>query len=263
MVDGQRVGWVADDFAARLLAFPSLFTLSQQALKIHSSVVSSDTRCRAFAEVLGELRCQGLVPGWRDELYPVVADYHSQPLFAIERAAAYLFGLRTFGVHLLGYIGAGLDMRLWVARRSESKQTGPGQKDALVGGGLAYGQAPFETMIREAWEEAGLNRSVVENAHGVGEVRFIHQDENGIDQGLDYQFEIQLDEEITPQNQDGEVAGFELLPVGQVMDEIAEGTGYFYDANLAFIAFFVRHGLVSADDPDLPALKAALKGKIA
>ena len=57
----------------------------------------------------------------------------------MERAAAPRLGIRSFGVHLIGYVGSGDDMDLWVARRSADKATGPGMKDAFVGGGMAHG----------------------------------------------------------------------------------------------------------------------------
>ncbi|MDX1400657.1 MAG: NUDIX domain-containing protein [Kiloniellales bacterium] len=166
----------------------------------------------------------------------------------------------------MGYVGEGDKLRLWVATRSPFKPTGPGQRDALVGGGIAYGQDPFDTMIREAWEEAGFRPETVMGANPAGEVRFIYQGPQGIDQGLDYQFEVQLDEAVKPENQDGEVAGFELLPIRQVMAEVAAGSnfepGYLYDARLAFIAFFLRHGYIAGDDPDYLAIKNALLGKL-
>lgn len=50
---------------------------------------------RPVAEVLGELRDAGVIPGWRNELYPVTDRWHDEPCMLIERAAAVLFGIKA------------------------------------------------------------------------------------------------------------------------------------------------------------------------
>ena len=41
------------------------------------------------------LQQDGLVPGWRDEMYPVTSAFTAQPLLLIERAAAVPFGIKA------------------------------------------------------------------------------------------------------------------------------------------------------------------------
>jgi hypothetical protein len=72
---------------------------------------------------------EGFIPGWRNERYRI-AD-----AFEIERAAARPFGLTTQAVHLNGIAGD----RMWLARRSPSKQIDPGMLDNLVAGGISAG----------------------------------------------------------------------------------------------------------------------------
>ena len=82
------------------------------------------------------------------------------PLALIERAAARFWGTLTFGAHANGYVAdaQGRPTHLWIARRSTHKATDPGKLDNLVGGGVPHGQTPFETLVREGFEEAGLAR---------------------------------------------------------------------------------------------------------
>ena len=77
---------------------------------------------------------------------------------SIERAAARFWGSLTLGAHCNGFVAdtSGRPSRLWIARRSFSKATDPGKLDNLVGGGVPAGQSPRDTVVREAWEEAGL-----------------------------------------------------------------------------------------------------------
>ncbi len=261
-VEGRRVGWVDHNFSNELKHFNDVFIVSNQEVSLHPALAGFETRTAAVADVVGQLADVGLIPGWRGEPYPVTPAFEAPSLFIVERAAAVRFGLRSYGVHLLGYVGSGPDLRLWVAQRSEDKATGPGQKDAFVGGGITYGLKPRETLIKEAWEEAGLPAALARRARPVGDVRFLYRSELGLDQGLDYQYELELPVDFRPENQDGEVASFSLLPATQVMAEIAETRAYYYDANLAFIAFFLRHGLVPPDHPDHAALLSGLRGEV-
>lgn len=261
-VDGRAVGWVRHDFGTQLAPFDDVFIRSDGALSLRPELNGFAARSEAFARVIQELADKGLIPGWRGELYPVVAAEACEPLFAVERAAASHLGLRSFGVHLMGYCGQGADQRLWVARRSATKATGSGMKDAFVGGGIAFGASVWDTMVKEAWEEAGVPSDLAVQAKPAGEVRFVYQSDLGVDQGLDYQYDLALPEDFNPDNQDGEVAGFTLRPVVEVMADLAESRDYFYDASLAFIAFFVRHGHIGPDHPDYEALLRGLQGQV-
>ena len=45
---------------------------------------------------------------------------------------------------------------MWIARRSPTKAIDPDLLDNLVGGGIAAGQSVPTTVVKEAWEEAGI-----------------------------------------------------------------------------------------------------------
>lgn len=49
------------------------------------------------AGVLATLRSEGLIAGWRDELYPVAAAFGAPPHCLVERAAAPHFGIKAYG----------------------------------------------------------------------------------------------------------------------------------------------------------------------
>eukprot|EP00850_Spirogloea_muscicola_P025395 SM002946S11253 [mRNA] locus=s2946:58:1620:+ [translate_table: standard] len=131
-VDDQVVGYMHQEFGALLVAesqgvFESVEEQGTFKVVMSRSLSSMQLRTDATAAVLQRLRNKGVITGWRDELYPASVDYHSFPLLLIERAAAPLFGIKAYGVHMNGFViekdGAKL---LWVARRSLSKQTYPG-----------------------------------------------------------------------------------------------------------------------------------------
>ena len=71
-------------------------------------------------------REEGSIVGWRDELYPVSSSFSEAPLFLMERAAAPYFGLKAYGVHVCAYVENARGVKkMWVARRSKTKQTSP------------------------------------------------------------------------------------------------------------------------------------------
>ena len=126
--------------------------------------------------------------GWRDELYPIYGDRKSI-IFTIERSAAPLFGLLTYGVHCTLYIAptSTSDGKVWVSKRSESKQTYPGMLDNSVAGGMSTSLTPLETLVKECEEEASLSPDFVrQRAHCVGSVSYFHvKDETaGAESGL-------------------------------------------------------------------------------
>lgn len=70
-----------------------------------------------------------MLSGWRNELYPVYGP-GNELLFSIERSASQLFGIVTYGVHMTAYVkdgSASHGLKLWIPRRSKTKQTYPGE----------------------------------------------------------------------------------------------------------------------------------------
>lgn len=53
-----------------------------------------------------QLKQQGAIDGWRDELYPITTAFDQAPLAVVERAAAVYMGIKSYGVHLNGYQAA-------------------------------------------------------------------------------------------------------------------------------------------------------------
>lgn len=93
----------------------------------------------------------------------------------LDRAASGLFGILNYGVQLIVYRedtdSDGL--KLWVARRAAHKILYPNALGVTVGGGLSIGETPFECMMREVYEEAGLPEGLVrKHAISVGTINY-------------------------------------------------------------------------------------------
>ena len=223
-----------------------------------AALAGADERSAALRPINLALHQAGLVRGWRDEQYAIVARAGQTPLALIERAAARFWGTLTFGAHANGYVAdaAGRPTHLWIARRALTKATDPGLLDNLVGGGVPHGQTPFETLVREGFEEAGLDASVMRGAVPARTLELRRDVEEGFMHEQLHTFDLRLPADLVPRNQDGEVAELRLWPIAPAL-ALAAGDAMTVDAALVTLDFALRHGLLA------PAAQARLLVRIA
>lgn len=239
VVAGRALGSVSRAHLEALRAWPAHLAIDDAGV----TLIAED-RDGALAEMHAGLRAQGLIRAWRDESFPLYDPVTLEPLALMERAAARFWGTLTLGAHLNGYVGGteGRPELLWIAQRSFSKPTDPGLFDNLVGGGVPAGQPPFEALVREAMEEAGLAPDLLRAAQPARVLR-LHRD---IPEGRQLEdlhaWDLALPPGWAPHNHDGEVAGFRLLAVADAL-ALAAGDTMTVDAALVTLDFGLRHGL--------------------
>jgi len=119
-----------------------------------------ESRTDAVMSVMTWLRSDGIISGWRDELYPVGRTFYDEPTLLVERAAAPFLGALEYGVHVNGLVrgsnGDGDGVKMWMARRSADKSKHPGMLDHIVAGGQPAGLSLMENVVKECLEEAGV-----------------------------------------------------------------------------------------------------------
>ena len=246
-------------------------------------------RSKAVALTTQALRATGyfsILNGWRDELYPVYGE-KGELLFSVERAASPLFGIVSYGCHLTAYtrsrkngkapavdgdVGHSEEeeqLKLWVPRRAGTKQTYPGMLDNTVAGGIATGERPIDSMVRECAEEASLPADFVrEHAKAVGTVTYFHiRDQRAggetklLQPECQYVYDLELPEDVVPKPSDDEVEGFELMGIGKVKEHLKAGD---FKPNCAMVLldFFVRHGILTAEDEGYVEIVARLHRRL-
>ncbi len=249
--DDAAVGSVARAHLDALRRWPALIDVDRDAVRLRAA---GDLDAR-LDEVHAVLRDEGLIRAWRGERFTLWQPRTMRPLAAIERAAARFWGTLTLGAHANGYVAddAGRPRALWIAQRSWDKPTDPGKLDNLVGGGVPHGQSPPDTLVREGWEEAGLDAATMAAARP-GRVIELHCD---IAEGLQHEhlhvWDLPLPRDVTPRNQDGEVASLRLVPVDEAI-ALAAGDAMTVDAALVTLDFALRHALL--DDASHARLSA-------
>jgi len=261
-VAGKRVGAVRPRVAARLAEFAEVFVVDGPTLRLTPRLDAPDTpsgeRSAALVPVLTALRRQGMVPGWRDEPYPVLARWGEPPLLTIERAAVPLLGVSGFGVHLNGYVRDGARLAMWIARRATDKPTWPGKLDQLVAGGQPAGIGLRANLIKESAEEAGMRPELAARARPVGAFSYTFEDQRGLRPDTVFCFDLELPGGFRPVNRDGEVADFQLRPIDEAATLARDTREFKPNCALVVIDFLLRHGYLDADAPDYLDIVAGL-----
>jgi 8-oxo-dGTP pyrophosphatase MutT (NUDIX family) len=130
-----------------------------------------------------------------------------------------------------------------------------GMLDNTVGGGIATGEDRFESLVREAQEEASLPEALVrENVsyHGTVTYTYIRESRAGGESGLvqpecEYIYDLELPADVLPKPNDSEVEEFYLWTVDEIQERMAKGE---FKPNCALIMldFFIRHGILTKEN---------------
>jgi hypothetical protein len=71
-------------------------------------------------------------------------------------------------------------------------------------------------------------------------------------------YDLELAPGFVPENADGELEYFELLPMADVLRLVDEGREFKPNTNLTVIDFCLRHGIIGPSHPDFEKLKSGL-----
>jgi isopentenyldiphosphate isomerase len=160
---------------------------------------------------------------------------------------------------MTGYVRRKDGLHIWVPRRSRDKPTFPGELDNTVAGGQPAGIRLLDNLVKECAEEAAIPPELARQARAVGYISYWNQSGAQLKPDIMTCFDLELPEDFTPTAHDGEVESFELWPVQRVFETVRDTNRFKYNCNLVLIDFFVRHGLIAADDPDFFAIVGGLR----
>ena len=252
-------GWIDDARALRLGAFADVFEVQDDAIVLTPGLDDAAAATTALDRVARALAAEGRLTAWRDERYAVVPSFGAPPLFLLERAAARYFGVHTYAAHVNGLVRRDEDVAMWIARRSPTKAIDPGLLDNLVGGGIAAGQEIATTVVKEAWEEAGIAESLARQACLAGSVDICREQTDGLQRETIFVHDLWLPAASVPAGQDGEVVGHRLVSLPEAARLIANASGpdvVTADASLVVVDCLLRQGAIDPDAPGYAALAA-------
>lgn len=146
-------------------------------------------------------------------------------------------------------------IKLWVPRRSATKQTYPSMLDNTVAGGMSTGEDKFEALVRECMEEASFPEDVVrKNAKAHGALTYFHVrgatagGETGLMQPeCEYIYDLELPADVIPKPNDSEVEQFYLWTVEEVQEHMKLGE-FKSNCGIVLLDFFIRHGILTREN---------------
>ncbi|XP_051149344.1 nudix hydrolase 20, chloroplastic-like [Andrographis paniculata] len=256
VIEGRIVGYVHNGFAHHLRRYNDVFIFPKDNsygtnfgcyLTLHPALKAPEDRTEAIGNIIKSWG-EELIPGIRNELYPVMSSFGKPEIFSLERAAAPYFGIKAYGVHMNGYVEKDGIKYLWVGKRSKEKQTYPGKLDHLVAGGQPRGIPCGENLVKECEEEAGIPRSISSKATAAGAISYSDIDGHRFKRDVLFCYDLKLPEDFIPFNEDGEVESFKLIPVTQVADIIRNTDFFKPNCGLVIIDFLFRHGYINPEE---------------
>ena len=260
ILEGELLGFPQKVFANELMHWKDLFSIEGNTLSMNSSLSTPKERTKVCQQIMLSLHQKGVIDSWVGEQYSVVQKFGEEPRFLIERAAVTYFGLRGFGVHVNGLVKKTEGIFIWVARRTKEKPFWPGKLDQIVAGGQPAGIGLIENVIKESQEEASISRQLSSQAQFVSEISYQGETHRGMNVDTLFNYDLWLPENFKPENTDGEVDEFILMPIEE-MAYLTEKTDEFKDnCNLVNIDLLIRMGLIKRSHPDYDQIMRQLYG---
>jgi len=74
--------------------------------------------------------------------------------------------------------------------------------------------------------------------------------ELGIRDDVLFVYDLEMPADFLPQNRDGEIVHFDLVPASLVIDRVRTSDDFKFNVNLVILDFALRHGLLRPDDPE-------------
>ncbi len=112
--------------------------------------------------------------------------------------------------------------------------------DNLVGGGMTAGLSHEQILVKEAWEEAGIEAGLARRAKRGGTIELVREVPEGVQCEVIQVYDLELPRDFTPKNQDGEVAEVRLVPLGEALRLARDTDELTVDAALVALDYFSR-----------------------
>jgi hypothetical protein len=232
-----------------------IFEIQDGHLKLSSEAgYTVESRTQAIAKVTEKLRNDGVVKGWRDEMYPISDSFYNKPIFLMERSAVSLLGVLEYGVHINGIVKEHPSdtPKMWMGRRSKTKSKFPGMLDHIAAGGQAAGLGLLDNVVKECQEEAGIPMDMTRaGVHAVGAVSYESFSNNKLTRCILYNFDLYLPKDFQPVPVDGEAEEFLLWSIDEVKASMAPDFADPIKPNcyIVIIDYLIRTGQVSPEAP--------------
>ena len=262
MLGNHAIGYVNAAWRQRLQqAHGELFAVQADRVALLAEGLDYAACSARLQQAAEAWRDAGWLNGWRNERFIAYLP-DGTPCFELERAAFRPLGLTSRAVHLNGLsrLPDG-EVRMWIGRRSPFKDVAPNRLDNLMGGGVAAGESITAALLREGWEEAGMQPAQLQPLQQQALLLATRPVARGLHREWLFVYDIWLDPATAPQNQDGEVAEHVLMPLADVVQHILNGQ-FMSDAALVAADCLARLGYWGDASSQVAASLAAVRATV-
>lgn len=260
LIGGRRVGFLRPAFAELLRSFPDIFQVGTDRVTLSPDLSGPDERSAAVADVGRRLVAAGILPKPRGESLRVAEGWGAPTLMVLERKFISYFGVAAYGVHVNGFVRTARGLSLWIGTRAQDKDVAPGKLDNMIAGGLPAGLGLMDNLVKEAGEEADVPQALARTARPAGIVSYVMEDEGGLKPDTLFVYDLEVPEDFTPRNTDGETAFFTLMDVSEVARRVRDSRDFKFNVTLVITDFLIRHGLLSPEtEPDYAEIACGLR----
>ena len=180
------------------------------------------------------------------ELFSCRKTIESNEVFRLDRALVEMLGVRGYGVHMIVYTKIKNSYKLWIPKRNKNKSVAPSKLDNSVAGGVKAGEGIFQSLKREALEEASIYPDKLKNTKLVGAINYSWKKSlYSIRRDTLYLFDLKVDSNFFPKCNDGEVENFKLMDWTRVLKLIQNTDSFKNNCALVIANFLIRHGLLT------------------
>ncbi|KAF2835271.1 hypothetical protein M501DRAFT_1026835 [Patellaria atrata CBS 101060] len=256
LVEGYEhpLGYILET-SVNQIQWPKFWTVDlHKRLLVLSQGSGIEERDRFMEATIQQIHERGEISDLRklsDEYYGAFSN-SGELVLRMNRSAAGLFGIRTFGVFLIAYVNTEQGRKFWVAQRSRGKMTYPCKLDMCVGGSLRADEAPIDCLVREAAEESSLPTKHTRTAIQASGALTYHMavDDYGRPASrpqTQFVYELELPVDMIPRPCDDEVEAFKLMSLGEIKMALEQQD---FKSNIAmtWVDYFIRHGEIDAEN---------------
>jgi hypothetical protein len=245
---------VAPATAAVLLEQPEAFAPDAGGI----ALTAPGEATAALAAAAARLASRGVIT-LRGEPFDLRAAPAGPVLARLDRGAIPAFGIIAQGVHVNGLVRGPEGLRVWVGIRARHKPVAPGLLDHIVAGGIPAGLTPWDTLVKEAAEEASVPPALARQARPSGtRLSYTMRTAEGVRRDILHAFDLDLPPDFVPRPGDDEVERFELWPAARLLEAVRDTDGVKFNVNLVLIDLFLRKGLIDPAGAEGRALRAGL-----
>ncbi len=257
-VNNKAIGWVDTQMLNELTA--DMFVINIEKRRVDMAFAPSEQKDFEIKinEFFRHYFAKHQLNGWRGEYYAIAESFGKETLFLLERAALSFLGITGHGVHINGYVEKEDGLFMWVGKRAKNKPTFPEKLDQIAAGGLPYDITPKENVIKECQEEASIPRHLAEQAKAVSAISYYYDLPIGLRPDVIFNYDLKLPADFTPQPNDNEVESFQLYPIEELLDVVANTQNFKFNCAVVVIDFAIRHGIITPEHPDYLALQSGM-----